>query len=67
MLFIADAAKKQRSEAKLSELGPEDLELFRQAKDKEEIQSGLSNKAVEHIARNQLSPDQVLRYDADGS
>ena len=60
LLFIADAAKKQRSEVKLSELGPEDLELFRQAKDKE-IQNWLSNKAVERIARNQLSPEQILR------
>ena len=60
MLFLAEAAQKQRSEVRLSELSPEDLELFKQAKDKE-IQNWLSNKAVERIARSQLSPEQILR------
>ena len=59
-LFLADAAQKQRSEVRLSELSPAEVELFNQAKEKE-IQNWLSNKAVERIARNRLSPEQILR------
>ena len=60
LLFLAEAAKKQHAEVKLHDLNPEELELFNQAKDKE-IKNWLSNKAVERIARNQISPEQILR------
>ena len=58
--LVADTAKKQHAEVKLSTLSLAEKELFQQAKSKE-IKNWLDNKAVEKIARDRISPSQILR------
>ena len=60
MSFIASAARRQRSEVKLTQLSPEEQEEFKRAKDKE-INNWLKTNTVEKILRNKLSPEQILR------
>ena len=60
LAFIADAAKKQKTEVRMSDLTESEKELFRQAKSTE-VKNWLSNKAVEKIARSQLDPNKILR------
>ena len=60
MAFMVTAGKKQHSEVRLTELTPEEQELFAQAK-ASEINNWLSNKAVEKVLRSQIPADQVLR------
>ena len=60
MSFVVSAAKKQRSEVKMSQLTPEERELFRQAKDKE-VQSWLSTETVCKILRHQVPVENVMR------
>ena len=60
MAFIAAPAKKQRSEVRMTELSPEEQELFRQAQ-ASEINNWVKHKAVEKVLRSQIDPSQVLR------
>ena len=57
-VFLASAAKKQKSEVKMHELSPEDYQLFKKAKLKE-VESWLST--VRKIARNSIPESQLLR------
>ena len=60
LAFIATAARRQRSEVKLSQLSPTEKEEFQKAKSKE-IQNWLKTNTVTKILRNKLSPEQILR------
>ena len=60
LAFIATAARRQRSEVKLSQLSPMEKEEFQKAKNKE-IQNWLKTNTVTKILRSKLSPEQVLR------
>ena len=60
MAFVVSAAKKQRSEVKMTQLTSEEKELFRKAKDKE-IQSWLSTETVCRILRHQVPIENVMR------
>ena len=60
MAFVVSAAKKQRSEVKMSQLTSEEKELFRNAKDKE-IQSWLSTETVCRILRHQVPVENIMR------
>ena len=60
MSFLVSAAKRQRSEVKLSTLTPEQRKLFIDAKDKE-IGSWLSTNTVERILRHQVPTENILR------
>ena len=60
MAFIAAAAKKQRSEVRMTELNTEEQELFRLAQ-ASEINNWIKHKAVEKVLRSQIDPSQVLR------
>ena len=64
MAFMVTASKKQHSEVKLTELTPEEQELFAQAK-ASEINNWLSNKAVEKVLRSQIPANQILRCRMD--
>ena len=58
--FIVSAAKKQRSEVKLSTLNQEDRKLFERAKN-QEIDSWISTGTVARILRNQLPLENIMR------
>lgn len=58
--FLATAAKRQRSEVRLSELNPQDRALFEKAKDSE-VQNWLKTGTVMKVLRNQLTPQEILR------
>jgi len=58
--FLATAAKRQRSEVKLSTLGPGERAEFQKAKENE-IQNWLKTGTISRIMRDQVPPDQVLR------
>ena len=60
MALVVSAAKKQRSEVKMSQLTTEEKDLFRQAKDKE-VQSWLSTETVCRILRHQVPIENVMR------
>ena len=58
--FLATAAKRQRSEVKLSTLSPGERVEFQKAKENE-IQNWLKTGTISRIMRDQVPPDQVLR------
>lgn len=58
--FIVSAAKKQRSEVRLSTLSPEDKLLFEKAKN-QEIDSWISTGTVAKILRHQLPLENIMR------
>ena len=60
MAFLVSAAKRQRSEVKLSDLTAEDRERFRQAKMKE-VESWISTETITKIMRNQIPKANILR------
>eukprot|EP00435_Cladocopium_sp_Y103_P018806 s1370_g4.t1 len=60
MTFLVSAAKKQRSEVRLSELTMSEREEFVKAKDAE-ITNWLKTGTVQKMFRHQLSPEQILR------
>ena len=60
MAFLATAAKRQRSEVKLKDLKPEELQKFNRAK-QGEINNWLSTETVKRVFRHQIPEDQILR------
>eukprot|EP00435_Cladocopium_sp_Y103_P063516 s1136_g25.t1 len=60
MAFIATAAKRQRSEVKLSQLNDQERKLFHDAKLKE-INSWLSTETVARITRHQIPEGNLMR------
>ena len=60
MSFLVSAAKRQRSEVKISTLGTHDRKLFEEAKSKE-VDGWLSTSTVCRILRHQVPTDNVLR------
>ena len=60
MAFVVSAAKRQRSEVKLSTLNPEEKRQFHQAK-MAEIQTGIKTGTITKILRNQVPREQILR------
>ena len=60
MTFLATAAKKQRSEVRLSELSTAEREEFAKAKDAE-VTNWLKTGTVQKMFCNQLSPEQILK------
>ena len=60
MSFLVSAAKKQRSEVKISHLNPQERKLFEEAKAKE-IESWLSTETVCKILRNKVPRENVMR------
>ena len=60
MAFLATAAKRQRSEVKLKDLKPEELQKFNLAK-QGEINNWLSTETVKRVFRHQIPEDQILR------
>ena len=60
MAFLVSAAKRQRSEVKLTNLTPEDREKFQQAKMKE-INSWITTETIAKITRNKIPRENVMR------
>ena len=60
MSFIATAAKRQRSEVKLTQLTAEDREKFHQAKLKE-VDSWISTETITKVLRHQLPKENIMR------
>ena len=60
MAFLVSAAKRQKSEVRLRDLDPKEVELFKKAK-QGEINNWLSTGTVKRIFRNQIPEDQILR------
>ena len=60
MAFVVSAAKRQRSEVKLSELSSAEKEEFNKAKSAE-IQNWVRTGTISKILRDKLSPSQILR------
>eukprot|EP00435_Cladocopium_sp_Y103_P023342 s473_g5.t1 len=60
MLFLVSAAKRQRSEVKISSLGPTERKLFEDAKMKE-VDSWLATSTVCKILRHQVPTENILR------
>ena len=60
MAFVVSAAKKQRSEVRMSQLNAEEKELFQNAKMKE-IDSWLSTETVARVLRHQIPESNILR------
>lgn len=60
MAFLVSAAKRQRSEVKLTQLSPEDRERFAQAKFKE-IDSWITTETIARITRNKIPRENVMR------
>ena len=60
MSFLVSAAKRQRSEVKMSQLSSAEKELFQQAKQKE-IESWLSTETVAKVLRHQIPEENILR------
>ena len=60
LIFVASAAKKQRSEVKLSTLSSQEQQEFQRAKESE-VQNWLKTGTVSRICRNLIPEDQVLR------
>ncbi len=60
MAFLVSAAKRQRSEVKMSHLNNKDRELFQAAKEKE-VDSWIDTETVARILRNKVPRENVLR------
>lgn len=60
MAFVVSAAKKQRSEVRLSDLSPAEWQEFQDAK-RAEIRNWLKTGTVVKMLRNQLAPEEILR------
>eukprot|EP00435_Cladocopium_sp_Y103_P014229 s1308_g3.t1 len=60
MAFLVSAAKRQRSEVRLSELTAEEKKLFDQAK-RDEIDSWVSTETIAKVLRHQIPTDNILR------
>ena len=60
MSFLVSAAKRQRSEVKLTQLSMEDRERFQQAKLKE-VDSWISTETSVKVLRNQIPRENILR------
>ena len=60
MAFLVSAAKRQRSEVKISNLNAADRKLFEEAKNKE-INSWLATETVTRILRHQVPQENVMR------
>ena len=60
LIFVASAAKRQRSEIKLSTLSSREQQEFQKAKESE-IQNWLKTGTVSRICRSLIPEDQVLR------
>ncbi len=60
MIFVASAAKRQRSEIKLSTLTSKEKEEFDQAKHSE-IQNWIRTGTISRILRHKIPPEQILR------
>ena len=60
MAFLVSAAKRQKSEVRLRDLDPKEMEMFKKAK-QGEINNWLSTGTVKRIFRNQIPEDQILR------
>ena len=60
MAFVVTAGKKQRSEVRLTDLKPEELEEFQQAK-VNEVNNWLKTGTVVKMLRNQLPAEEILR------
>ena len=60
MAFLASAAKRQRSEVKLSELSAAEKLEFQKAK-MTEVNNWIKTGTVSKILRNQVPPNQILR------
>ena len=60
LIFVASAAKRQRSEVKLSTLSPLEQQEFRKAKESE-VQNWLKTGTVSRICRSLIPEDQVLK------
>jgi len=60
MAFLVSAAKRQRSEVKISTLGAHDRKLFEEAKTKE-VDSWLSTSTVCRILPHQVPTENILR------
>eukprot|EP00435_Cladocopium_sp_Y103_P039744 s2480_g10.t1 len=59
-VFLASAAKRQKSEVKLTSLGPNEKAEFQKAKELE-IQNWLKTGTISRILRDKVPPDQILR------
>ena len=60
MAFVATAAKRQRSEVKLSQLTAQEKQMFQDAKTKE-IDSWLSTDTVTRVLRHQIPEGNLMR------
>eukprot|EP00435_Cladocopium_sp_Y103_P001498 s4960_g1.t1 len=60
MAFLVSAAKRQRSEVKISNLTPAEKKMFTEAKSKE-IDSWLSTETVMRVLRHQIPKESILR------
>ena len=60
MAFVASAAKRQRSEVKLSTLTQSEREQFQKAKESE-IQNWIRTGTISRILRDKIPHDQILR------
>ena len=60
MAFVVSAAKKQRAEIRLAELGAEDRKLFEKAKLKE-VDSWISTETVAKILRHKVPKENIMR------
>ena len=60
LAFVASAAKRQKSEVKLTDLSPTERNEFAKAKSAE-IQNWVKTGTISKILRQQISPDQILR------
>ena len=60
MAFVVSAAKKQRSEVKLSSLSPKEKEAFQRAKETE-IENWIKTGTISKVLREKIPYDQVLR------
>jgi hypothetical protein len=60
MAFLVSAAKRQRSEVKISTLSPAERQMFAEAKTKE-IESWPSTETVSKVLRHQIPKESILR------
>ena len=58
--LIASAAKRQRAEVKVRDLGPDEIKQFQKAKDKEPDQ-WLATETVRKVLRSQIPEKNILR------
>ena len=60
MLFVASAARRQRSEVKIATLSPEEKQQFQKAKEAE-IQNWIKTGTISKILRSQVPAHQIMR------